>query len=382
MIKRKKTHSALTVSLQNKGHGTFPRHKKMAIALKNKGYNVIWISPPGYKNKDFKKINLVGNFIPNFFFIGIYLKVFLTCIYNIKIIRNIDVIFAIREYDAMSIFFNPFFKKAKKIFFSRGDVISILEINLHDKNFIQKIKDKFIILIYPILQKIIYKKTDLTLFQAKFLKNIFIRRLKCNSKNIKVLPNNCIHKPLKKSKYLKLDSKKIIIGFAAPMYWSCKGLETILEIYKELVNRKIFFKLEIAGKGPQEFKLKLGLDSISDKHYKWNGWVYNIDNFFDKIDILIVPSLYDSSPNLVFEALQKKKIIFASNINAHKEILKYNELLFSKKNIQNLITRIEKVNKSKIYKKNIKNKILNRKNNFSFNWESKFYDLIKKCSVY
>ena len=79
---------------------------------------------------------------------------------------------------------------------------------------------------------------------------------------------------------------------------------------------------------------------------------------------------------------KKKKIIFASNINAHKEILKYNELLFSKKNIQNLITRIEKVNKSKIYKKNIKNKILNRKNNFSFNWESKFYDLIKKCSVY
>ena len=378
MIKRK-TYSALTVSLQNKGHGTFPRHEKMAIALKNKGYDVIWISPPGYKNKDFKNISLVGNFIPDFFFIGIYLKVFLTCIYNIKLIRDIDIVFAIREYDAMSIFFNPFFKKAKKIFFSRGDVVSILKINLPDKNFIQKIKDRFIILVYPTLQKIIYKKTDLTLLQTKFLKSIFERRLKCSSKNIKVLPNNCINKPQKKSKYLKLDNKKIIIGFAAPMYWSCKGLETILEIYKELVDKKIFFKLEIAGKGPQEFKLKSALHSVSDQHYKWNGWVNNIDNFFNKIDILVVSSLYDSSPNLLLEALQKKKIIFASNISAHKEILKYNELLFSKKKIKNLITRIEKINKSEIYKKNIEKKILNRKKNSTFDWELKFYELIKKC---
>ncbi|MDC0563153.1 hypothetical protein OAO43_06340, partial [Candidatus Pelagibacter ubique] len=72
MIKRKIS-SALTLSLQNKGHGTFPRHEKMGMALKKNGYNVIWISPPGYNNKNFTNISLIGNFLPDFFFIGIYL---------------------------------------------------------------------------------------------------------------------------------------------------------------------------------------------------------------------------------------------------------------------------------------------------------------------
>ena len=36
---------ALTLSMQNSGHGTFPRHQKMAMALKKHGYDVIWMSP-------------------------------------------------------------------------------------------------------------------------------------------------------------------------------------------------------------------------------------------------------------------------------------------------------------------------------------------------
>ena len=374
---KKKKLTALTISLQNKGHGTFPRHEKMANALHKNGFNIIWISPQGYQNKNFTKINLMMSFLPDLFFVGIYLKVFITCIFNLRNIKNIDVIFAIREYDAISIFFNPFFIKSKKIFFSRGDVPSILKINLPDRNFFQKNKDKFVIYFYPFLRRLINKKADLILFQANFLKNIYLKRSTCNLKKIKILPNDCIYKKSKKNN--RLIKNEISIGFAAPMYWSCKGLGVIVKLYKQLVRNEKIFKLHLAGTGPQAKKLKKCLNKISSKNYIWYGWVNNIHQFFEKIDILIIPSLYDSSPNLLFEALQNKKLIFATDISAHREILKYNELLFSKKNIKNLISKIVKIKKSKIYKINLEKKIFNAKKKSTFDWEKKFFELVKQC---
>ncbi len=367
---------ALTLSMQNSGHGTFPRHRKMALALKKQGYDVFWMSPPGEINIKTKKIDLILNFIPNFFFLGIFLKVFLTCVYNFKKLKNIDLIFTIREYDALAIFYIPFFKNAKKIFFSRGDVLSILKINLPDKNFFQKIKDNILINLYPFFQKLVIMKTDIVIFQAKFLKNIFTKRVNVKNKKLEVLTNNCIKKITAK-KSIRKKNDKIVIGFAAPMYWSCKGLGTIEVIYKELIKKKKKFELHIAGDGPQSNKLKNRLSKISKDKFKWYGWVKDIDSFFKKIDILIIPSLYDSSPNLLFEAIEKNKIIFASKIEAHSEILKYDELLFSKKDINNLIIRINKISFSKIYRTNIENKISKIKKKFSFDWDKEFYKLVK-----
>jgi len=94
---------------------------------------------------------------------------------------------------------------------------------------------------------------------------------------------------------------------------------------------------------------------------------------------LIIPSLYDSSPNLLFEALQNEKLIFATDISAHREILKHNELLFSKKNIKNLISKITRIKNSKIYKINLEKKVLDAKKRSTFDWEMKFSELVKKC---
>ena len=158
----------LTFSHQKKRAWYITETRKNGYCFKEKGFDVIWVSPKGYENKNFKNINLLIDFIPNFLFFTIYLKLFITCLINIKTIKNIDYVLAIREYDAISLFFNPFFRKSKKIFFSRGDVISILKINLPDRNFLEAIKDRIIIYIYPFFQKIIYKKADMIIFRHNF----------------------------------------------------------------------------------------------------------------------------------------------------------------------------------------------------------------------
>ena len=367
----------LTFSHQKKGHGTLPRHERMAIALKKKGFDVIWVSPKGYENKNFKNINLLIDFIPNFLFFTIYLKLFITCLINIKTVKNIDYVLAIREYDAISLFFNPFFKKSKKIFFSRGDVISILKINLPDRNFFQAIKDRIIIYIYPFFQRIIYKKADMIIFQAQFLRNLFLKRINLSSIKSKILPNECNNKKLTyKNRIIK---EEITLGFAAPMYWSCKGLGVIVNLYKSLVKRKVNFKLFIAGKGPQSYKLIEKLSKISKQNFVWKGWVDNIYSFFNQIDLLIIPSKYDSCPNLLLEGLNSNKMIFASNIAAHKEIIKNKELIFSINNIDLLVKKIIKLKKSKKYQYKIKSIVLNTRKKNQFNWDKNFYRLIKKC---
>ena len=159
----------------------------MANALAKAGHKVVWISPKGDQNKKFIKINILLNFIPDLLFIGIYFKLLLTCIFYRELIRNIDYVLAIREYDAISLFFNPFFKNTKKIFFSRGDVISILNVNLPDRTIFQKLKDKIIIIIYPLLQRLIYGKLNLIIFQANFLKKKFFQKNKDRKKKFKSL---------------------------------------------------------------------------------------------------------------------------------------------------------------------------------------------------
>ena len=63
---KKKKFKILTLSMQNSGHGTFPRHERMANALAKAGHKVVWISPKGYQNKKFIKINILLNFIQIF----------------------------------------------------------------------------------------------------------------------------------------------------------------------------------------------------------------------------------------------------------------------------------------------------------------------------
>jgi glycosyltransferase involved in cell wall biosynthesis len=375
-VKLKKT--ILTISHQNNGHGTFPRHERMALTLKRKGFDVIWISPKGNKNKNFINLDLAMNFIPNFLFLGIYFKVLITCLLNLRKLTQVDYLLAVREYDAISLFYNPFFFKSRKIFFSRGDVISILKINLPDKNFLEKLKDSLVIFIYPYLQKIIHKKLDLIIFQAKFLRNLYFKRIKIDNFKTKILPNEC-----NSLKYLhaKKNSKKIItIGFAAPMYWSCKGLSNIVNIINyqnKIKNNK--YKFRIAGDGPHLSKLKVNLNNHSKNKIKFLGWKKNIYNFLSSIDLLIVTSNFDSNPNMILEALSCNKIILATNIKAHKAILNYKELMFKKNQIKFLYDKIYKINNNQIYKKKIKKIIQITKERNSFNWENHFYRIIKEC---
>ena len=62
---------------------------------------------------------------------------------------------------------------------------------------------------------------------------------------------------------------------------------------------------------------------------------------------------------MLLEGLNSTKMMFASNIAAHKELIKNKELIFSINNIDLLVKKIIKLKKSKKYQYKIKSTVLN-----------------------
>jgi hypothetical protein len=368
----------LTISIANKGHGTFARQVRMAIALCKKGYKVYWICPEIIKfNKNIHHIKLMFNFIPNFFFIGLFIKIFLTSLFNLTVFLNINKIFVVREYDGLALFYNPFLTKAKRIFFSRGDVISILKINLNDQKIYKKIIHIITIKIYPYFQKILNLRVDVYIFQQVFLKKLYFNRINKPNKKIFILNNNCLDLSRIKNKTFE-NQHNVKVGFSTPMFWSCKGLDNIIKIIN--CSKKNYpINYLIAGDGPNLDLLKNKIDPLSINKIIFLGWQNNIINFLKKIDILIVPSNFDSNPNMVLEALSCEKIVLATNIDAHRAILKNKELLFNKNNIKLLYEKLFKIKNNLIYRKKIFKIIKEIKFKNTFDWDNYFYKIIEKC---
>ena len=372
-----KKKSILTLTDLADGYGHFPRQIKMMEAFLDNNFDIYWIGPKKIKNNKFKFIKLECSYLPNLAFVGLFIKVFFTIIKNYKKLKSINYCLAIREYDAICLFFNPFLK-CKKIFFSRGDRLTDISYNLKYVGVIKKIKLIISKIYFPFIQRIVLKKANINLFQQHFLKKLALNRYPLASFKTFILKNNVVYnKNYKLEKNKTLYNKKIInIGFAAPMWWSVKGLGVMLNIIESFKKKdeKVHFQFNLAGDGPdlQKFKKKLE----KNRNVKFYGWVKNIYSFIKKQDIIIIPSKYDNNPNFILECLSTNKILFASNIPAHKEMLKDRRLLFNYKNPVEVKKKIISCVNNKIIKNQIYNIIEKRRKNLTFDWKKKLFKKI------
>ncbi|MCS7244594.1 MAG: glycosyltransferase family 4 protein [candidate division WOR-3 bacterium] len=98
------------------------------------------------------------------------------------------------------------------------------------------------------------------------------------------------------------------------------------------------FKLILAGNFENSEFLKY-------ENVSYLGFIYNIEEFFRKIDILILPSRKDAFPRVILEAFSFGIPVIASNVGGIPEIVKenYNGFIFESENVKNLIEKIEMV---------------------------------------
>ncbi len=106
---------------------------------------------------------------------------------------------------------------------------------------------------------------------------------------------------------------KFTIGFVG-RFWEGKGAEPFLCAIKNLKDKGYSFNVLFAGDGLEYYTEKIKEFGI-DKFVKDLGWIENIQTFFQKIDVLCLPSFKESFGLTILEAMSSGKAVVATDCN-------------------------------------------------------------------
>lgn len=141
----------------------------------------------------------------------------------------------------------------------------------------------------------------------------------------------------KKQKFINGEIKFGFIGQIIPS----KGIELLLKSFVELEKFKNW-KLIIAGAISKQYENKLKRISNTEK-IEFLGYVDSAE-FFEKIDVLIVPSIWNEPfGRVVLEGLIYNKVVIGSNRGGIPELLKKNPLFIFNPDKNELISLLKKI---------------------------------------
>lgn len=364
------------------GTGQFARLESASRAI-TKNYEVIWISPKAknpinevkyYKNVHaFYKENNNAN-VANIIFSSEsdILKNMVNIFYLRNKFLNFDIIFMQRIDSYKNYKFNFYKSFSPKIFIR---MISFPFIIVFSSLFINK---------YIFQTPFAMKDYFLNKNFACILMSFFFKR----KNKIHILPNNSglewnksfeEFKEDKKSLHLNCHKNKIV--YIGNLQFFGKGIDMLIDSFKLLDKEK--YKLILIGKIPSQFSVKI---SQISQHMKNNDYDINflghLNNphkyLYDHRTIFVSASKLDLCPNSVLEALQFNVPILLSDIDAHKFIIRDQNLIFKSDDREELKNKIINLFSNKDSWEINKNLVSRYNTEFDFNWNKKFLSLMAK----
>ncbi len=124
---------------------------------------------------------------------------------------------------------------------------------------------------------------------------------------------------------------KIVLGFLGSFY-AYEGLSLLIDTLPEIIHRHPKVRLLLVGGGPQEAQLRQQVrDNKLDDIVIFTGRIphQQIINHYSLVDILVYPRLSIrltelATPLKPLEAMAMGKLILASNIGGHRELIHHN----------------------------------------------------------
>lgn len=308
----------------------------------------------------------------------------LNFLFNFNALRLIKKI----QYDAFIIISVPYaiqcvllrIKKLKFIIWE--DFIGYKKIQLDQRN-IAKVFKSILIWILTKLEKKVLSNVDKVIVQCEYDKKITLNRHKVLYKKLEpkfeILFNNVNPSWI-------IENTSIIINknnYSRPFYQFIfigniddkrKGLHILIEAFKLLMKQEYKCKLIIVGSG------KLLSEYIEANEYKENiefvGYLSNPLPLLMGSNLLIVPSMADSFPNTVMEALYYNIPVIGSKKGGIPEMLKYDELLFEL-SVESLYHRLKKIIDNNEFEE-LKKMGQIRKEALTFDWTLELEKMISK----
>lgn len=150
----------------------------------------------------------------------------------------------------------------------------------------------------------------------------------------------------------KIENKQdLILGFISRLSIQ-KGIPFLLESVKELANLNVNFKLLIVGEGDlrKDVEKFIAANSLQ-KYVEILGFKKDVSLILNKIDVLILPSLFEGFPMIILESLATATPVIASNVNGIPEIIQNgkNGFLTTPKNPHEITESILKYYKNRSF---------------------------------
>jgi glycosyltransferase involved in cell wall biosynthesis len=361
------------------GTGQYARLYEAARSLIKNNAKVYWIAPGmDSHDKDFILIKIRNGNICE----------------ALRLIKSkIDILIISSELDGYNLIkcnnFNIF---TRIVFMQRIDTLANYKFHIHNSiSFFSSIVWRVKSLIYPIVVKKFIKNIDAAVFQTPFALKDYEKL--CGDilhKDTYILPNNSLKFWSSKSylsttrKDIGLESirKRNVVAYIGNMQFYGKGVDTLIDAY-DMLRKNIDSVLLLVGNIPKEFEEVIPL-RISRSPYSKDiltlGHIENINLVFEYIDICVSASRMDLCPNSVLESIAYEKPIIASDIEAHKFLLHYDELLFEQGNKVDLCKSMFNLLSSEHEKNKNISLVKIRKKVLSFDWNKELYNILKNIS--
>lgn len=229
-----------------------------------------------------------------------------------------------------------------------------------------------------LIKKII--KNSTTIFLSNIIKKSWLKKFDIEEKDIK---STVIYNPLKnlKLKSRKKNLNKLVIGCAGT-FCKNKNQKLLIETFIRLKVKYPNIFLKLAGEGNLKGAFPIIKKKLLEDDYEINDYI-NIEDFFNEIDIFVLPSFSEAWPLVIFEALSMEAVCVASTESSLNEILKdeKNILYFNPYDSDELYFKLEKAIKNfkEIeLKMKIENKKILKKYNFNNNFENQIKNLFNE----
>lgn len=228
-----------------------------------------------------------------------------------------------QKFFAESIYIFNLLAKRKKPY-----VVSIRLINRSLKPFLLSISDVY----RKLVEKKIFKRASKIIVQSKANKAFMIRNCGAHPSKIAIVPNGVDTsffnpKSIEDNQFEQNQKGDKTLLFAGRLT-SQKGVDVLLNAFAEIRQKHHNLKLLIAGDGPLRSYLR-NLSSILNLQAAviFLGAVSHSEmpKLYFASDIFVLPSLSESFPNSLLEAMAMEKTIVATAVGAIPEIIRNGE---------------------------------------------------------
>ncbi len=260
------------------------------------------LSKRGYRQKIFTRVNsTLAKRLINIENLEI-IKIKKPYIFNISLFKNSNILHAHETKAAQVAYLVNLFYKIPYIITRRVD---------------NSIKNNF-------FNKQIYENSSYTIVLSRAIKNKLDKISK--NINIQIIPSAYSKLTIDQKESINLKKRfkdKFIIGNIGELDNTHKGQYYLIEAMKKLQINYPNIHLILLGKGKDELRYKEQSNQLSNITFE--GFVDNVKDYIQIFDIFVFPSLNEGLGSILFDIMQAKVPIIASNVGGIPDIIQSNK---------------------------------------------------------